>query len=65
MNDGCTPLFIATHEGHASVTKQLIEARCNVDLQNKDGHTPVYVAAGKGHPVVTEKLIEARCNIHL
>ena len=30
---GSTPLYRAAHKGHASVTEQLIEARCNVDLQ--------------------------------
>jgi hypothetical protein len=26
------PLYIAALQGHASVTKQLIEARCNIGL---------------------------------
>ena len=33
------PPFIAAQNEHASVTKQLIEARCNVDFQEKDGAT--------------------------
>jgi ankyrin repeat protein len=37
--DGGTPLSIAADKGHASVTKQLIEARCNVDLQDARGAT--------------------------
>ncbi len=32
MKDGHTPLYIAALQGHASVTKQLIEARCNIGL---------------------------------
>ena len=32
---GATPLYAASQNGHASVTKQLIEARCNIDLQKK------------------------------
>jgi ankyrin repeat protein len=32
---GNTPLYCAAHNGHASVTEQLIEAHFNVDLQNK------------------------------
>ena len=39
--DGCAPLYIAAKKGHASATKQLIEAGCNVDLQAKDGWTPL------------------------
>jgi hypothetical protein len=30
--NGTTPLYMAAQNGHASVTKQLIEARCNIDL---------------------------------
>ena len=30
---GATPIFIAALHGHGSVTKQLIEACCNMDLQ--------------------------------
>jgi ankyrin repeat protein len=47
------------------VTKQLIEARCNVHIQNKDGRTPLYIAAQEGHASVTKQLIEAPCNINL
>jgi hypothetical protein len=36
---GATPLSAAAQNGHESVTEQLIEARCNVDLQLKDGDT--------------------------
>jgi ankyrin repeat protein len=38
---GATPLHFAALVGHASVTKQLIEARCNMNLQTKDGATPL------------------------
>ena len=63
---GVTPLFNAAHNGHASVTEQLIEARCNVGLQHFfDGRTPIYAAAQYGHVSVTKQLIEARCNINL
>jgi hypothetical protein len=30
--NGDTPLYAAAHNGHSAVTKQLIEARCNVNL---------------------------------
>ncbi len=63
--DGYTPLFIAAANGHASVTKQLIEARCNMDLQERDGSTPLVVAAANGHASVAKLLIEARCNMDL
>ena len=48
-----------------SVTKQLIAARYNVDLQDNDGATALHVEAVKGHAFVTQQLIEARCNVDL
>jgi ankyrin repeat protein len=63
-NFGATPLLCAAINGHAAVTEQLIEARCNIDFQNKDGATALYFAAQNGHPSVTKQLIEARSNIN-
>ena len=45
---GATPLYIAAHNGHASVTKQLIEARCDIELQQNVGYTPLCIAATMG-----------------
>ena len=38
-HQGCRPLHHATDQGHAAVTKQLLEACSNVDLQEKDEST--------------------------
>jgi ankyrin repeat protein len=65
---GCTPLYTAAQQGHAAITKQLIDARCNVDLQNQAGATPLLLAAGlgpKANAAITEQLIAARCNVDL
>jgi ankyrin repeat protein len=35
--DGCTPLYAAAANRHEEVTKKLIDARCNVDLQDNVG----------------------------
>ena len=51
--------------GHAAITEQLIEARCNVNLQDKNGATPLHVAAFNGHAAVTKQLLAARCNVDL
>jgi ankyrin repeat protein len=62
---GRTPLHIAAANGHASVTQQLIAARCIVDLEAEEGFTALHCAAGNGHEAVTEQLIAARCNVDL
>jgi hypothetical protein len=49
---GFTALHAAAVDGLAAVTKQLIAARCNVDLQAKDGFTPLDVAAQNGRELV-------------
>ena len=62
---GCTPLYIAALKGHAPVTEQLIEARCNVDLQQKNGCTALFVAAHQGHAAILEQLIKVDCKVDL
>ena len=47
-----------------SVTKQLIESRCNIDPQNTHGVTSLFIATKKGHTVIVEQLIAARCDVH-
>jgi hypothetical protein len=34
-----SPLYIAAHNGHAFVTEQLIEARCNIDVRETEDGT--------------------------
>ena len=44
---GATPLHAAA-QNHPAVTKQLIDARCHVDVQDKSGRTPLYTAPQMG-----------------
>ena len=62
---GSTPLHAAAAKGLEAVTKQLIAARCNVDLQTDHGFTPLHLAAANGHAAVTKQLIAARCSVDL
>ncbi len=63
--NGATPVFCAAENGHASVTEQLIGARCDIDAKTLTGATPLYIAAQDGHASVTKQLIAARCNIDI
>jgi hypothetical protein len=62
---GASALHIAAEKGHASVTEQLIAARCNIGLQEKSGYHAAHLAAAKRHAAVTEQLIAARCDVNL
>ena len=46
---GATPLYIAAAQGHAFVTKQLLAAHCNVDLQDNNGLAALQLAEEEGH----------------
>jgi ankyrin repeat protein len=39
MNNGHTPLHAAAGNGYDAVMRQLIDARCNIDLQDENGYT--------------------------
>jgi hypothetical protein len=60
-------LMHATVRRHETVTKQLIAARCNVDLQEEDGTTHVgYEKIGKRACFRHEtQLVTACCNVKL
>jgi hypothetical protein len=71
---GFTPLHEATGgdehgKGHAAVTKLLISARCNVDLQEVTGFTPLHLAAQLSHQLepssMAKQLLAVRCRIDL
>jgi ankyrin repeat protein len=63
---GATPLHAAAVKGHAAITKQLIAARCNVDLQEHyAAATPLHVAAQEGHDAVAKQLLAASCDVNL
>ena len=62
---GRTPLHCAAANGQETVMKQLIEARCNVDLEGIEGCTPLHFAALVGHAAITTQLLAASCNVDL
>jgi hypothetical protein len=43
--NGCTPVFMAAHEGHVDVIRVLFQLGANVNTADQTGSTPVYIAA--------------------
>jgi ankyrin repeat protein len=75
---GTQPLHFAAANGHEAVTKQLISARCSVDLQTKEAGTPPHLEIGNKiysslmlhrhstrSDAVTKGLIAARYSVDL
>jgi ankyrin repeat protein len=59
------PLQLSAENGHEAVTKRLIVAYCNVDIQTKNRYTPLHIAVASGHAAVIKQLLAARCSIDL
>ena len=47
-NDGMTPLYIASYNGHKEIVNALI-ADADVNKVDYDGMTPLYIASCNGH----------------
>jgi hypothetical protein len=54
-----TPLITAAALGRVQVAKALIEAKADLNLQNKDGSTALHTAAFLCHPEIVEALLKA------
>ena len=57
-NDGRTPLYIASHKGHAEVVSMLL-AKQGIDVNQArgTGATPLWIASYKGHAEVVSMLL--------
>merc|ERR1711936_725734 len=61
----CTPLIIASRNGHTGVVSALLDLCCQVEAEGTvkfDGHviegaTPLWCAAGAGHQNIVELLV--------
>ena len=58
MNNGVTPLYIASENGHLEVVRELLARGAAVDAARIDGLTPLYAASHEGHLEVAQALLE-------
>ena len=56
-NDGASPLFAATHEGHLEVVQCLLEKNADKDKADNDGCSPILIATHRGHLDVVRCLL--------
>eukprot|EP00438_Fugacium_kawagutii_P000681 Skav220022 [mRNA] locus=scaffold2981:9028:16296:+ [translate_table: standard] len=60
VDDGASPLYIASHQGHLEVVRLLVEAGADKNQATKSrGFSPLLIACHKGHTEVARLLIEA------
>ena len=64
-NNGATPLFIASQEGHVDVVRQLLlREDADVNLAENNGATPLYIASQEGHVDVVRQLLAASADVN-
>ena len=61
---GSTSLHNVPDKGHETVTKQLISARCIVELHLTNGLTPIHLTVVRGHVSVMKQLNASHCNVN-
>jgi ankyrin repeat protein len=59
MNDGWTPLHIASQEGHLEVVRELISHGANPRLVTNSGATALSNATRDGHAAIVQLLTAA------
>ncbi|XP_041378768.1 ankyrin repeat domain-containing protein 29-like [Gigantopelta aegis] len=58
MNNGCTPLMLASQDGHDDVIQLLLKSNgIMTNTQNKYGRTAIYIATQRGHSSVVTLLL--------
>ena len=61
--EGCTPLMIASRNGHKNIVEVLINKRTDANKVDKSGSTALHLAAEGGHIDIVERLTDATTNV--
>lgn len=62
-NKDCTPLYLATQNGHKAIVQALLTAGALVDQMDSEHSTPLHVAAQKNHEEVVQTLLAAGASV--
>jgi ankyrin repeat protein len=63
QNDGCTPLHMASQQGHVDVVRVLLEQGADINKAKNNGCTPLFMASQDGHVDVVRVLLEQGADI--
>ncbi len=62
--DGVTALMLASHNGHLSVVRALLQNNANINLADEVGYTPLLFASSAGHSNLVNLLIKNNADIN-
>ena len=54
--DGWTPLYVASQNGHVEVVRALVEGGADINKVDNDGDAPLQIASRKEHPEIIRLL---------
>lgn len=63
--ENCTPVYIASQEGHLSIVKKLIEYGADIHLPREDNETPLSAAAKNGRMEIVKLLVELGSDVNI
>merc|ERR1712066_202779 len=64
-NNGWTPLFVASYNGHLQMAQLLLTNGAEIDEASNSGRTPLMAASYFDHLEIVKLLIEHQADVHL
>ena len=58
LDNGATPLYIASKNGYLRIVKQLLKARADPDLSDSSGQAPLHHACLNGFLAIVQELLQ-------